>query len=126
MTDLVSRLNQEVALRQFRETKVKDLEVELKTNREYCDENMQQAVLIEREKFTQIQWNIELVWKQCLEMEVKLKNEQDERAHIQSSKLLITEKRLQRANLENYAGVVKVFSPTFSKLGRMTWELLFL
>lgn len=54
MTDLVSRLNQEVAFGQFREKKVKDLVVELKTTREYCDENMQQGVFFERERFTQI------------------------------------------------------------------------
>ncbi|KAK5794465.1 hypothetical protein PVK06_035693 [Gossypium arboreum] len=79
-----SWLNQEVALRQFLETKVKDLEVELETAREYCDKNMQQAVLFERERFTQIQWDMELVWKQCLEMELKLKNDQVEKAHVES------------------------------------------
>ncbi|TYI05374.1 hypothetical protein ES332_A10G083600v1 [Gossypium tomentosum] len=89
MEDLISRLNQEVAVRQFLVTKVKDLEVELETTRENCDENMQQAVLLERERFTQMQWDMELLRKQCLEMELKLKKEQDEKAHIESAKLLL-------------------------------------
>ncbi|XVF86421.1 hypothetical protein PTKIN_Ptkin18bG0038500 [Pterospermum kingtungense] len=89
MEDLIARLNQEVAVRQFLETKVKDLEVELETTRENCDENMQQAVLLERERFTQMQWDIEELRKQCLEMELKLKNEQEEKAQVESAKLLI-------------------------------------
>ncbi|MBA0840538.1 hypothetical protein Goarm_003116, partial [Gossypium armourianum] len=89
MEDLISRLNQEVAVRQFLVTKVKDLEVELETTRENCDENMQQAVLLERERFTQMQWDMELLRKQCLEMELKLKKEQDEKAHVESAKLLL-------------------------------------
>lgn len=52
------------------------MEVELETTRENCDENMQQAVLLERERFTQMQWDMELLRKQCLEMELKLKKEQ--------------------------------------------------
>ncbi|KAG8481975.1 hypothetical protein CXB51_026907 [Gossypium anomalum] len=89
MEDLISRLNQEVAVRQFLVTKVKDLEVELETTRENCDENMQQAVLLERERFTQMQWDMELLRNQCLEMELKLKKEQDEKAHVESAKLLL-------------------------------------
>ncbi|WRX25936.1 Phox homology - like 4 [Theobroma cacao] len=89
MEDLISRLNQEVAVRQFLETKVKDLEVELETTRDNCDENMQQAVLLERERFTQMQWDMEELRKQCLEMELKLKTEQDEKARVESANLLI-------------------------------------
>ncbi|XP_021298133.1 PX domain-containing protein EREX isoform X2 [Herrania umbratica] len=89
MEDVISRLNQEVAVRQFLETKVKDLEVELETTRDNCDENMQQAVLLERERFTQMQWDMEELRKQCLEMELKLKTEQDEKARVESANLLI-------------------------------------
>ncbi|XP_022721201.1 PX domain-containing protein EREX-like isoform X2 [Durio zibethinus] len=89
MEDLIARLNQEVAVRQFLATKVKDLEVELETTRENCDENMQQAVLLERERFTQMQWDVEELRKQCLEMELKLKTEQDEKALVESANLLI-------------------------------------
>ncbi|GMI78114.1 hypothetical protein like AT3G15920 [Hibiscus trionum] len=91
--DLISRFNQESAVRQFLATKVKDLEVELETTRENCYENMQQAILLERERFTQMQWDTELVRKQCLEMELKLKNEQDERAHVESEKLSLMKER---------------------------------
>ncbi|XVF24763.1 hypothetical protein REPUB_Repub13aG0155400 [Reevesia pubescens] len=89
MEDLIARLNQEVAVRQFLATKVKDLEVELETTRENCDENMQQAVLLERERFTQMMWDMEELRKHCLEMELKLKTEQDEKARVESAKLLI-------------------------------------
>lgn len=54
MEDLLSMLNQEVAIRQFLTTKVKDLEVQLETTRENCYENMQPQK--------------ELLWKQSLEM----------------------------------------------------------
>ncbi|OMP01401.1 hypothetical protein COLO4_11913 [Corchorus olitorius] len=94
MEDLMARLNQEVAVRQFLETKVKDLEVELETTRENCDENMQQAVLLERERFTQIQWDMEELRKQCLEMELKLKIEQE-------SQKLLQEVDATREQLEN-------------------------
>ncbi|KAG8656265.1 PX domain-containing protein EREX isoform X2 [Manihot esculenta] len=101
MEDLVARLNQEVAVRQFLKTKVKDLEVDLETTRNNCKENMQQAVLIERERFTQMQWDVEELRRQCLEMEMKLKSEQDERAHAESAKVSITQENemlLQQLN----------------------------
>ncbi|KAH7565011.1 hypothetical protein JRO89_XS09G0107000 [Xanthoceras sorbifolium] len=91
MEDLIARLNQEVAVRQFLTTKVKDLEVELETTRENCKENMQQAVLTEKERFTQMQWDMEELRKQCLEMELKLKYEQAERAHAESSKISLVQ-----------------------------------
>ncbi|KAL4386465.1 hypothetical protein GQ457_09G008170 [Hibiscus cannabinus] len=93
MEDVISRFNQESAVRQFLATKVKDLEVELETTRENCDENMQQAVLLERERFTQMQWDMELLRKQCLEMELKLKNEQDEKAYVESENSTMMEER---------------------------------
>ncbi|XP_022724099.1 PX domain-containing protein EREX-like isoform X2 [Durio zibethinus] len=89
MEGFIARLNQEVAVRQFLATKVKDLEMELETTRENCDESMHQAVLLERERFTQMQWDMEELRNQCLEMELKLKIEQDEKAHAESAKLLI-------------------------------------
>ncbi|EEF44828.1 PX domain-containing protein EREX [Ricinus communis] len=109
MEDLIARLNQEVAVRQFLATKVKDLEVDLETTRNSCKENMQQAVLLERERFTQMQWDVEELRKQCLEMELKLKSEQDERAHVESAKASITQENemllqqldVAREDLEN-------------------------
>lgn len=74
--NLIARLNQEVAVRQFLSTKVKDLEMELETTRENCKENMQQTVLTEKERFTQMQWDVEELRRKCLELEIKLKSEQ--------------------------------------------------
>ncbi|XP_050234515.1 PX domain-containing protein EREX isoform X2 [Mercurialis annua] len=84
MEDLIARLNQEIAVRQFLTTKVKDLEVDLETTSNSCKENMQQVVLSERERFTQMQWDAEELRKQCLELELKLKSEQDERERVES------------------------------------------
>lgn len=52
------------------------MEVELETTSENCKENMQQAVLNEKERFTQMQWDMEELRKQLLETELKLKYEQ--------------------------------------------------
>lgn len=56
---------------------VKDLEVELETDRQKSRENLQQAILIERERFTQMQWNMEELRQKSLEMELKLKAKSD-------------------------------------------------
>lgn len=84
--DLLARLNQEMAARQFLITKVKDLEVELETTQLNCRENMRQAVLAERERFTQMQWDIEELRRKCLDMEIKWKSEEDERLQVESVK----------------------------------------
>lgn len=55
---------------------VKDLEVELETTRQKSKENLQQAILIERERFTKMQWDMEELRRKSLEMELKLKSEQ--------------------------------------------------
>lgn len=55
---------------------VKDLEVELETTRENCKENMQQTVLTEKERFTQMQWDMEELRRKCLDLELQLKSEQ--------------------------------------------------
>ncbi|KAM7254012.1 hypothetical protein ACFE04_031694 [Oxalis oulophora] len=125
--DLIARLNQEVAVRQFLTTKtnmltwnsvksslgichVKDLEVELETTTEECKQNMQQAVLNEREKFTQMQWDLEELRKQCFETDLKLKSEQDEKARLevakesilQENKMLLQDLDIARESLENF------------------------
>ena len=53
---------------------MKDLEVELETDRQKSKENLQQAILIERERFTQMQWDMEELRQKSLEMEAKLKS----------------------------------------------------
>jgi hypothetical protein len=55
---------------------VKDLEGEVETNKQKSKENLQQALLIERERFTQMQWDMEELRRKSMEMELKLKSEQ--------------------------------------------------
>lgn len=109
MEDLIARLNQELAVRQYLTTKVKDLEVELETTKENCKENIQQASLIERERITQMQWDMEELQRKCLETELKLKSEQDEKVHteltkasiIKENNMLLRELDFSREQLEN-------------------------
>ncbi|KAL2332481.1 hypothetical protein Fmac_020062 [Flemingia macrophylla] len=99
--DLIARLNQEMAARKYLMTKVKDLEVELETTRLNCRENVQQAVLAEKERFTQMQWDIEELRRQCLETEMKLKLEEDERLLAESTKAsAIQEKQMLQQELD--------------------------
>ncbi|RXH92092.1 hypothetical protein DVH24_021115 [Malus domestica] len=86
MEDLISRLNQEIAVKDYLATKVKDLEVELETTRQKSKENLQQAILIERERFTKMQWDMEELRRKSLEMELKLKLEQDKKSCAESTK----------------------------------------
>ncbi|PRQ50594.1 putative Phox domain-containing protein [Rosa chinensis] len=107
--DLIARLNQEVAVRQFLTTKVKDLEVELETTQQNCKENIQQAVLNEKERFTQMQWDMEELRRKCLDLELQLRSEQDAREHseltkisiIQENDILIQELDVSRRQLDN-------------------------
>ncbi|KAG8656852.1 hypothetical protein MANES_03G013500v8 [Manihot esculenta] len=78
MEDLVARLNQEIAVKDYLTTKVKDLEAELETTKQKNKENLQQAILIERERLTQMQWDMEEMKRKSLEMELKLKSKKDE------------------------------------------------
>ncbi|PNT33559.2 hypothetical protein POPTR_006G256000v4 [Populus trichocarpa] len=78
MEDLVSRLNQEIAVKDYLTTKVKDLEVEFETTKQKNKETMQQAILIERERLTQMQWDMEELRRKSLEMELKLKSKEGE------------------------------------------------
>lgn len=99
--DLIARLNQEMAARQYLVTKVKDLEVELETTQLNCRENMQQVVLAEKERFTQMQWDIEELRRKCLETETKLKLEEDERLIAESTKAsVIQEKQILQQELD--------------------------
>ncbi|XP_050366291.1 PX domain-containing protein EREL1 isoform X2 [Argentina anserina] len=72
MEDLIARLNQEIAVKDYLATKVKDLEVELETTRQKSKENLQQAILVERERVTKMQWDMEELRRKSLEMELKL------------------------------------------------------
>ena len=55
---------------------VKDLEVELETTKQKSKDNLQQAILIERERVTQMQWDMEELRRKSFEMELKLKSQQ--------------------------------------------------
>lgn len=75
MEDLISRLNQEIAVKEYLSTKVKGLEVELETTKQKSKENLEQALLIERERVTQMQWDMEELKQRAMEMELKLNAE---------------------------------------------------
>ncbi|XP_021848735.1 PX domain-containing protein EREL1 isoform X2 [Spinacia oleracea] len=75
MEDLISRLNQEVAVKEYLTTKVKDLEVELETTKEKSKENLQQALSLEKERVTKMQWDMEELRRRSLEFELQLKSQ---------------------------------------------------
>ncbi|KAK4480166.1 hypothetical protein RD792_013228 [Penstemon davidsonii] len=85
MEDLISRLNQETAVKEYLATKVKDLEVELETTKVKSKENLEQAMLIERERITQMQWDMEELRQRSLEMKFKLDSQQVQRIDNQST-----------------------------------------
>ncbi|KAM6544489.1 hypothetical protein CsatB_008936 [Cannabis sativa] len=88
MEDLIARLYQEMAGKDYLTTKVKDLEVELETARQKGKENLEQAILIERERFTKMQWDMEELRQKSFEMELKLssKSEKDEKLCVKSAR----------------------------------------
>ncbi|XP_044471595.1 PX domain-containing protein EREL1-like isoform X3 [Mangifera indica] len=86
MEDLIVRLNQEIAVKEYLMTKVKDLEVELETSKQKSKENLQQAILSEKERFTQMQWDMEELQQKALEMEWKLKSGQDKKSDTETTK----------------------------------------
>ncbi|EPS74105.1 hypothetical protein M569_00650, partial [Genlisea aurea] len=57
---------------------VKDLEVELETTREKSRENLEQALFVERERMTQIQWEMEEIRHKSIEMELKLNSQKSQ------------------------------------------------
>ncbi|XP_042489191.1 PX domain-containing protein EREL1-like isoform X3 [Macadamia integrifolia] len=101
MEDLIVRLNQEMAVKDYLTTKVRDLDVELESTREKAKENLQQAILIERERFTQMQWDMLELQKKCLEMESELKSEQDEKVRTESTKVSAVQEELLMQELDS-------------------------
>lgn len=53
---------------------VNDLEGELETTKQRSKENLEQAILTERERCTQMQWDMEELRQKSYEMEMKLKS----------------------------------------------------
>ncbi|XP_021886967.1 PX domain-containing protein EREL1 isoform X2 [Carica papaya] len=109
MEDLIARLNQEIAVKDYLNTKVTDLEVELETTKQKNKENLQQAILTEREKLTQMQWDMEELRQKSLRMELKLQSKQDaqsskepkEQPTGQEKDVVLQELDLTKQQLEN-------------------------
>ncbi|KAJ0989500.1 hypothetical protein J5N97_007856 [Dioscorea zingiberensis] len=109
MEDLIARLNQEMAVKEYLMTKVKDLEGELEVTKQKSKENLQQAIVIERERVTRIQWDMDELRRKYLEMESKLKSEQDEKTHVELERstaladkdMLMQELDIKQVQIEN-------------------------
>ncbi|XP_066377893.1 PX domain-containing protein EREL1-like [Miscanthus floridulus] len=86
MEDLIARLNQEAAVKEYLTTKVKDLEVELEATKQKGRETLQQAILAEKERITQMQWDMDVLRRKYSEMESNLKTEQNEKTRAESEK----------------------------------------
>ena len=61
---------------------VKDLEGELEVTKQKSKENLQQAIVIERERVTHIQWDMDELHRKYLEMESRVKSEQVDVCHF--------------------------------------------
>lgn len=95
MEDLISRLNQEIAVKDYLMTKVKDLEEELETTKLRSKENLHQAILMERERVTQMQWDMEELRRKSIEMEFKLKSQQDDVRETEPHKTSVIDEKDQ-------------------------------
>eukprot|EP01018_Ginkgo_biloba_P015535 Gb_30818 [translate_table: standard] len=104
MEDLIARLNQEIAVKEFLMTKVKDLEGELDNARHKSRETLQQAVLLERERVTQLQWDLEELRRKVLETDENHKSEQAARVHAETRTQLA---EADRERLEHEVGELK-------------------
>ncbi|KAL3497344.1 hypothetical protein ACH5RR_040076 [Cinchona calisaya] len=109
MEDLISRLNQEIAVKDYLTTKVRDLEVELETTKQKSKENIEQAILIERERVTQMQWDMEELRRKSMEMELKLNSQQNKKVDTEmkvsssNEKDILQELDLKGQQLEDLA-----------------------
>ncbi|CAN6918730.1 unnamed protein product [Brassica oleracea] len=83
MEDLIARLNQEIAVKEYLNKKVNDLEGELETTKQRSKENLEQAIMTERERFTQMQWDMQELRQKSYEMEMKLKSREDGSSHAE-------------------------------------------
>ncbi|QCE16259.1 PX domain-containing protein EREL1-like [Vigna unguiculata] len=117
MEDLIVRLNQEITAKDFLATKVKDLEVELETTKQKNKENLQQAILIERERFTQMQWDMEELRRKSMEMEMKLKSETGGNSYQNSTKeSIVLQNDVLLQNLETAKEHLEVLSKQYGEL----------
>ncbi|XP_024535765.1 PX domain-containing protein EREX [Selaginella moellendorffii] len=79
MEDLITRLNQEVAVKGFLTIKVRDLEAELDNTRRKSQDVLQQAVSVERERVTELQWELEDCRTALMNAEESLQTERNDR-----------------------------------------------
>ncbi|EFJ21378.1 hypothetical protein SELMODRAFT_10704, partial [Selaginella moellendorffii] len=79
MEDLITRLNQEVAVKGFLTIKVRDLEAELDNTRRKSQDVLQQAVSVERERVTELQWELEDCRTALMNVEESLQTERNDR-----------------------------------------------
>eukprot|EP00250_Pteridium_aquilinum_P028072 c36541_g1_i1 orf=124-1926(+) len=93
MEDLAARLNQEIAVKDFLSTKVKDVEMELDKVKRTSSDSLQQAVSIEREGYMNLQWELE-------ESRVALARAMEEVRLAKENRTQIKE-QLQAVELEN-------------------------
>nr|XP_007137004.1 hypothetical protein PHAVU_009G092100g [Phaseolus vulgaris]ESW08998.1 hypothetical protein PHAVU_009G092100g [Phaseolus vulgaris] len=115
--DLIVRLNQEITAKDFLATKVKDLEVELETTKQKNKENLQQAILIERERFTQMQWDMEELRRKSMEMEMKLKSESGGNSYQNSAKeSIVHQNDVLLQNLETTKEHLEMLSKQYGEL----------
>lgn len=50
--------------------------MELETTKQKSKENLEQAILVERERVTQMQWDMEELRRRSMELEMKLNSQQ--------------------------------------------------
>ncbi|VVB10717.1 unnamed protein product [Arabis nemorensis] len=101
MEDLIARLNQEIAVKEYLNKKVNDLEGELETTKQRSKENLEQAIMTERERFTQMQWDMEELRQKSYEMEMKLKLREDGGSPVEPTELsTISEKHVLSKELD--------------------------
>ncbi|KAF7098655.1 hypothetical protein CFC21_100379 [Triticum aestivum] len=127
MEDLIARLNQEVAVKDYLSTKVKDLEGELEATKQKGRDTLHQAILAERERITQMQWDMDELRRKYSEMESNLKAEQDEKTRVESEKATasgnreelaeeLETKRKEVESLQRQLGEVEAKSKTDMKV----------
>ncbi|XP_010928331.1 PX domain-containing protein EREL1 isoform X1 [Elaeis guineensis] len=117
MEDLIARLNQEMAVKEYLTTKVKDLEVELEVTKQKSKENLQQAILVERERVTQMQWDMDEHHRKYAEMESRLKIEQNEKTRAESEKITASgEKELLLRELDTKQEELEIMQKRLEEL----------
>ncbi|KAL3691953.1 hypothetical protein R1sor_005604 [Riccia sorocarpa] len=91
MENLIARLNQETAVKEFLTTKVRDLEADLDNTRRKSREVLQQAVSLERDRVTSLQWELEESRQNIMNLEESSQSEKEARE--------LLEKRLSMAEI---------------------------